>query len=53
MRYLLTSLAFFLLSGAAYATPAPPAAPAPEMDLGIAGLAMVAAAAFLARRRRS
>jgi LPXTG-motif cell wall-anchored protein len=52
MRYLLTSVAFILVSSAAYAVPAL-RAPAPEMDLGLAGLAMVAAAAFLTRRRRS
>jgi hypothetical protein len=53
MRYLLTSVAFFLVSGAAYASGAvAPVAPAPEIDLGIAGLVMVAAAAFFARRGR-
>jgi LPXTG-motif cell wall-anchored protein len=52
MRYLSASLAFFMVSGAAYAAAALPIAPAPEMDLGIAGLVMVAGAAFLARRRR-
>jgi LPXTG-motif cell wall-anchored protein len=52
MRYLLSSVAFFLVSGAAYAVNAAPIVPAPEMDLGIAGLVMVAGAAFLARRRR-
>jgi LPXTG-motif cell wall-anchored protein len=52
MRYIIACAAFFLASGAAYATPALPIAPAPEMDLGIAGLVMVAGAAFLARRRR-
>jgi len=51
MRYLLTSVAFFLVSSAAYAA-AVPRTPSPEMDLGIAGLAMVAGAAYLARRRR-
>jgi len=53
MRYVLASVAFFLVSSGAYAGFSPPnAAPAPEMDLGIAGLVMVAGAAFLARRRR-
>ena len=54
MRYLLTSMAFVLISGAAYAGELPPQtiAPAPGMDLGIAGLVMVAGAAFIARRRR-
>ena len=53
MRYLLTSMAFVLISGAAYAGGLPAAvAPAPGMDLGIAGLVMVAGAAFIARRRR-
>ena len=49
MRYLLISLAFlFVGANQAYAVPAP----APEADLGLAGLAMVAGAAFLALRRR-
>ena len=52
MRYLMTSVAFFLVSSAAYAVPER-RTPSPEMDIGIAGLAMVAAAAFLVRRRRS
>ena len=53
MRYLLASVAFFLISGTAYAVAVLPAvAPAPEMDFGIAGLVIVAGAAFLARRRR-
>jgi MYXO-CTERM domain-containing protein len=49
MRYILTSLAFFLVSGL---TQASVAVPSPEMDLGPAGFVMVAGAAYLARRRR-
>jgi hypothetical protein len=49
MRYLLISVAF--LFGASQAQ-AQVAAPSPESDLGLASLAMVAAAAFLAYRLR-
>jgi hypothetical protein len=48
MRYL-TSLAFFLIPAAAFATPM---VPSPETDLGLASFVMVAGAAFLARRLR-
>jgi hypothetical protein len=50
MRYLLTSVAFFLISSFAYATPV--LAPAPETDLGLASMVMVAGAAFLVARKR-
>jgi len=53
MRYLLIAVPFFLASSGAFAGGFVPVAPAPEMDLGIAGLVMVAGAAFLARRRRN
>ncbi len=52
MRYLLTSVAFFLVSSAAFAGLPVAHVPSPEMDFGLAGLFMVAGAAFLARRRR-
>jgi hypothetical protein len=50
MRYLLTSIAF-LFSSAAYANTTP-IGPSPESDIGLASIAMVAAAAFLAHRMR-
>ena len=50
MRYLLISVAFLLGASQAYAQVAP--GPSPEADLGLASLAMVAAAAFLASRFR-
>jgi hypothetical protein len=49
MRYL-TSLVFFLIPAAAFATPV--VGPSPETDLGLASFVMVAGAAFLARRLR-
>jgi hypothetical protein len=48
MRYLVSSFALLLLSTPAFAQVA---APSPEMDLGLAAIAMLAGAAFLARRR--
>jgi LPXTG-motif cell wall-anchored protein len=50
MRSLVTAVAFLMVSSAAYAVPL--RIPSPEMDLGVAGLVMVAGAAFLAYRRR-
>jgi hypothetical protein len=50
MRYLLTSAAFFLCVSQAYAVPVN--GPSPEADLGLASIAMVAGAAFLAHRLR-
>jgi hypothetical protein len=57
MRYLhfLTSLAFLLGASQAQAQNLPTATrlgPSPESDLGLAGLVMVAGAAFLAYRLR-
>ena len=49
MRFLIASVAVLALTGAAFASPR---VPSPEMDFGLAGLVMVAGAAFLARRRR-
>jgi MYXO-CTERM domain-containing protein len=51
MRYLVMTLAFFLVSVSAHAVAAPHG-PSPEMDFGLASLVMVAGAAFLAARRR-
>jgi hypothetical protein len=51
MRCLLSSLAFVMASSAAYAGFGAVIVPARELDLGLAGLVMVAGAAFLARRR--
>lgn len=51
MKYLLTAIVFFMISGsAAYA--GPPTVPSPEMDFGLASVVMAAGAAFLAARRR-
>ena len=49
MRYLLTTLAFLLGAGQALAQNL---APAPESDLGLAAIVMVAGAAYLAYRFR-
>ena len=51
MRYLVSSLALLLISSPAFAQVAAKV-PSPEMDLGLAGLVMIAGAAFLALRRR-
>lgn len=52
MRYVFLALALVLGVGPAQAIPTLiSAVPSPEMDLGIGGLAMVAAAAYLAHRR--
>jgi hypothetical protein len=48
MRTILASLVLLLVPGVAYAVPVP----SPEMDVGIAGLVMVAGAAFLVACRR-
>jgi hypothetical protein len=50
MRYLLTSLAILLGATQAYALPV--IGPSPESDIGLASIAMVAAAAFFAYRIR-
>jgi LPXTG-motif cell wall-anchored protein len=50
MKRLLTSVGFLLVPAAAYATPV--FVPSPEMDMGLAGMVMVAGAAFLTLRRR-
>jgi hypothetical protein len=50
MRYYLFSLAFLFGASQALAQTRP--GPSPESDLGLASLAMVAAAAFLAYRFR-
>jgi hypothetical protein len=50
MRYLLLAGTFFLVSSAAYAKQKLAIGPSPEIDLGVAGLVMIAGAAFLARR---
>jgi LPXTG-motif cell wall-anchored protein len=47
-RWLLASLTLLLLPGVAYAVPVP----SPDMGFGVAGLVMLAGAAFLAHRRR-
>jgi hypothetical protein len=52
MRYLVSSLAIFLVASPAFAQTAPNGAPSPEMDLGLAAIVMLAGAAFLARLRR-
>ena len=49
MRHLLTSVAFYLCVSQAYAVVR---GPSPEADLGLASIAMVAGAAFLAHRLR-
>ena len=51
MRHLIVSVAVLLVSSSAFAV-ATIRVPSPEMDFGLAGLVMVAGAAFLARRRR-
>ena len=50
MRHLIVAVAAMLVSSSAFALI--PRVPSPEMDFGLAGLVMVAGAAFLARRRR-
>ena len=50
MRHLLTSVAFYLCVSQAHALAN--RAPSPEADLGLASIAMVAGAAFLAHRLR-
>ena len=47
----LLALVLLVAVGPAYASN-PGGAPSPEMDLGLASLAMVAGAAYLAHRRR-
>jgi LPXTG-motif cell wall-anchored protein len=53
MAYRLILLtASVLLCGPAMAGPPPVPGPSPDFDTGLVGFAMIAGAAFLARRRR-
>ncbi len=51
-QLLLVTASLFLISGSAMAGSEPVPGPSPEFDLGLAGLVMVAGAAYLAYRRR-
>jgi hypothetical protein len=50
MRYVLLAFALVLVAGPAQAVPY--AVPGPEAGVGLGSLAMVAAVAYLARRRK-
>ena len=51
-RRLILLAVSFLFCGSVMAQVAPAPGPSPEFDTGLVGLAMVAGAAYLARRRR-